>query len=175
MSRADAPPPTLRGAFAEQFDTARGGQPIAAISFVDGDGARRSLADFRGRVILLNLWATWCGPCKREMPELDALQARLGGDRFLVLALSQDRGGAKVIAPYFRANKLDNLAVYVDGSLKSARALGVPGLPTTILIDRGGNEVGRVLGIAKWTEPQIETLIRYHMGREVQPTAGAAS
>lgn len=123
--------------------------------FVDGKGRDLTLANFKGRVVLLNIWATWCVPCREEMPTLDALQARLGGDDFHVLPLSIDRAGMKVVHRFYNEIGIQNLGVYLADSTRAMFALGVIGLPTTILIDRAGMERGRLVGPAEWDSPEI--------------------
>jgi thiol-disulfide isomerase/thioredoxin len=130
-------------------------RPLPALRFAAADGRELTLADFRGRAVLLNLWATWCGPCRQEMPTLDRLQQRLGGPRFQVVALSIDRLGLAAVAPFYKKLRLDALAVYLDPSGQSAAALDVPGLPTSLLIDAEGREIARKIGPAAWDRPAI--------------------
>lgn len=131
--------------------------------FVDGDGRNLTLADFEGRVVLLNIWATWCPPCREEMPTLDALQARLGGSDFHVLPLSIDRTGLEPVRRFYRKTGIRNLDLYIAEDTRAMLALAVVGLPTTILIDRIGRERGRLAGPAEWNSPeavaQISALI----------------
>jgi len=124
-------------------------KPIAAIRFEDADGQSRSLTDFRGKVVLLNIWATWCVPCRKEMPTLDRLQAKLGGAGFEVVALSIDRR-MDAVRKFFAEVGIQKLAIYLDSSAKATRELGAVGLPTTLLLDREGREVGRLIGPAEW-------------------------
>ncbi len=133
---------------------------VPEISFQDASGKARSLAEWRGRVVLLNLWATWCGPCREEMPELARLQAELGSPDFEVVALSMDRGGAEVAAPFLAKIGAGSLSLYLDPSGKALHAFSAIGLPATILIDRQGREIGRLLGPARWASPEAFTLIR---------------
>jgi len=130
---------------------------------VDGDGRDLTLADFEGRVVLLNIWATWCPPCREEMPTLDALQARLGGSDFHVLPLSIDRAGLEPVRRFYRETGIRNLDLYIAEDTRAMLALAVVGLPTTILIDRMGRELGRLAGPAEWNSPeavaQISALI----------------
>src|SRR5216683_1561701 len=119
------------------------------IGFVDGDGRAASLANFRGRVVLLNLWATWCVPCRREMPALERLQARLGGAEFIVLPLSIDRGGLPPVKHFYEELGLQALGIFVDQSGAAMRELATPGIPTTLLVDRQGREIGRYIGAAE--------------------------
>jgi len=129
-------------------------KPIAAIRFEDADGQSRSLTDFRGKVVLLNIWATWCVPCRKEMPTLDRLQAKLGGADFEVVALSIDRR-MDAVRKFFAEVGIQKLAMYLDSSAKATRELGAVGLPTTLLLDREGREVGRLIGPAEWDSPAM--------------------
>ncbi len=120
------------------------------IGFVDGNGRAASLADFRGRVVLLNLWATWCVPCRREMPALERLQAKLGGAEFVVLPLSIDRGGLPPVKRFYEELGLAALGIFVDQSGAATSKLGTTGVPTTLMIDREGREIGRKIGPADY-------------------------
>src|SRR6516164_10324540 len=129
--------------------------PVPDITFDDAEGRARKLADFEGKVLLVNIWATWCGPCRTEMPALDRLQARLGGSDFEVIPVSIDRGGMEAIRKFYSEIGVRNIAMYIDSSgqvLRQTRALG---LPTTLLIDRSGQEIGRVIGPVEWDAPDI--------------------
>jgi thiol-disulfide isomerase/thioredoxin len=134
------------------------------LHFIDGDGREMTLADFRGKVVLLNIWATWCVPCRKEMPALDRLQSELGGSDFQVLALSIDRQGKAVVEPFYRELGLKTLAIYIDQTGKATQALHTVGVPTTLLIDRDGREVGRKMGAAEWDSSEIVEIIRRHVG-----------
>ena len=131
--------------------------------FVDGDGRGLTLADFHGRVVLLNLWATWCVPCREEMPTLDRLQARLGGEDFHVLSLSIDRAGLDPVRRFYEEIGIRHLGVYLAEDMRAMLALGAYGLPTTLLIDREGREIARRVGPAEWDSPeavaQFESII----------------
>ena len=134
---------------------------LPQLSFEDGEGQRRTLADFRGRYVLLNVWATWCVPCREEMPALARLQQKLGGPRFEVIALSVDSGGVEAVKRFFAEYRVDSLAVYTDRSLQVNSALRVVGVPTTVLVDREGREIARHVGPAQWDSAQtIEGLQR---------------
>ena len=109
--------------------------------------------------MVLNVWATWCVPCRKEMPTLDRLQARLGGKDFLVVALSIDRKGVEAVRGFYQEVGVENLAIYVDPSGKGSHALAIPGVPTTLLIDREGREVARKMGEAKWDSPEMVSLV----------------
>lgn len=133
---------------------------LPEIRFADAAGHAMTLADFRGRVALLNLWATWCVPCRKEMPTLDRLEARLGGKDFIVVPLSIDRAGAPAVRKFYRGLGVKNLGIYADPSGRAAFALGALGIPTTLLIDRQGREIARKVGPAVWDSPSMVSLIR---------------
>lgn len=144
------------------FDLLDPPRPLPELRFVDGEGRPLTLADFRGKVILLNIWATWCIPCLREMPTLDRLEAKLGGPDFQVVVLSIDTAGVAVVKKFYKALKLKALGIYVDKTTRARVALGIAGIPTTVLIDRRGREIGRYAGPAEWDDtPAIEFIRRY--------------
>jgi thiol-disulfide isomerase/thioredoxin len=132
--------------------------PLPNISFTDEAGRTRSLADWRGKVVLLNLWATWCVPCRAEIPSLDALEASLGGKDFDVLAISTDLGAPEKPRKFLDQAQARSLKLYLDRS-GSSKAIGVIGLPTTLLIDREGREIGRLVGPAQWSSADAKALI----------------
>jgi thiol-disulfide isomerase/thioredoxin len=133
-------------------------KPATDEPFQDGAAAAVKLSDFRGKVVVVNLWATWCAPCIREMPTLDAVQAELGASGLKVVAISQDREGATVATPFMKQNKWSNLDLYVEPSTKFARAAQVKGLPTTLIVDKSGNEVARMQGTAEWNSPEMKKI-----------------
>lgn len=135
-------------------------RPVPEIRFVDGEGKPRSLADFRGKVVLLNIWATWCVPCREEMPTLDRLQGQLGGPDFQVVALSVDQDGLPVVRDFYREIGIQHLEMFVDDSMQAIQDLGAFGLPATLLLDRQGREVGRKLGAANWDGPEVVQYLR---------------
>jgi len=135
-------------------------RPVPEISFQDADDNPRTLADYSGKVVLLNVWATWCVPCRKEMPTLDKLQAELGGADFEVVALSIDRAGPDVVKTFFAEIGIQHLARNIDTSGKALFSLGILGLPATLLIDSEGREVGRLIGPAEWDTPEMVAFIR---------------
>ncbi len=155
--------PPLLGAFGDNFTLLDPPVPAPPETFAALDGAPVGLADFEGRVVLLNFWATWCAPCIREMPSLDRLQAALGDRGLAVLAVSIDRGGAKVIRPFAKRLGLERLGLYHDPKGALFRAFGVTGLPTTFLIDRRGRIVGAYPGAAEWDGPEARALIEHYL------------
>lgn len=130
----------------------------AALSWTDAADAPAALADFRGRPVLLNLWATWCAPCLREMPMLDSLAGALGG-ALSVIALNQDRDAAAA-REFWAGRGFAHLELFLDPGLAAFKALGVRGLPLTLIIDAEGREVARLEGVAEWTAPEVESYLR---------------
>ena len=143
--RADEPDKIKLG----EFIPAASPQPAPAISFTDTGGKPVALADFKGKLVLLNLWATWCEPCLKEMPSLAALQARLG-PALTVVAVSEDRGGAEVVEPFVTKLSLDKLQIYLDPKSAALHAFAARGLPTSFVIDGDGEVLGEVEGGADW-------------------------
>ena len=133
---------------------------IAPFTFADSTGAVKDLSNWKGRVVLLNLWATWCAPCRKEMPELARLQKLMGSADFEVVALSEDLKGVEASAAFLKESGADNLALYVDPKATALAALQSVGLPTTVLIDRNGKEVGRLLGPADWASEDAQKLVK---------------
>jgi thiol-disulfide isomerase/thioredoxin len=134
-------------------------EALAEISFVDATGAAKTLADFKGKTVLLNLWATWCAPCREEMPSLDRLQKQLGSETFEVVALAVDRTGVEAAGKFLKSINVENLKLYADPTTKSGTALRVLGMPTTILITPDGKEAGRLSGPAAWDSDEAKKLI----------------
>lgn len=145
----------------QHFAPSKTPRPMKDFSFANAAGEQEQLSDYKGKVILLNFWATWCAPCRKEMPGLDRLQADMGGDDFQVLAIGQDLQGMEKVQKFFKKYKLENLAALNDSTVKSGRAAGVFGLPATLLINRDGKEIGRLIGPAEWDEPESKALIQH--------------
>jgi thiol-disulfide isomerase/thioredoxin len=157
---------SLSGAQESGFVFHQSPQPLPALTFADDSGALHSLRDFSGKTILLNIWATWCLPCREEMPTLDRLQAALGDDRFQVVALSIDAAGIEAVKTFFADINIRNLTIYIDPTTKSAADFGAVGLPTTLLIDRHGQELGRRVGPAAWDSPDMRDLLKKFISAE---------
>jgi thiol-disulfide isomerase/thioredoxin len=142
---------------------------LPALTFNDADGKPRTLADFKGRTVLLNLWATWCVPCRKEMPALDALQAKLGSDDFQVVAVNIDTRNLDKPKAWLQEVGVKHLGYYSDSSAKvfqELKAVGKAfGMPTTLLIDRDGCELGTLAGPAEWASDDAIKLIRTALGK----------
>lgn len=133
--------------------------PVPATQFTDPDGGTHSLADYKGKVVLLNFWATWCAPCREEMPSLDALQADMGGDDFAVVAIAAGHNPPPAVQKFLTEENIQNLPVLLDPRQKLAREMGVMAMPVTVLIDRDGNEIARLIGGADWSSDAAKALI----------------
>ena len=130
------------------------------IAFTDEAGDERSLADYRGTPVAVHFWATWCFPCRAEMPTMDALQREFG-DELIVLPLSLDRGGAELVRNYYNDHNLTTLPVFIDEKMAAGRALRVHGIPATVFVNGEGAEVARVLGDRDWSDPDVIELVRH--------------
>jgi len=150
-------------------------RPLPDIHFENAQGEAMSLAELRGKIVLLNIWATWCAPCRREMPTLERLQAELGGPDFEVVALSSDRNGLSVVKEFYEELGLRELGMYVDTSGKAPRELSALGVPMTLLIDREGNELGRLAGPADWDSPEMVAFIRGYIEQQSGAALGPVS
>jgi thiol-disulfide isomerase/thioredoxin len=139
--------------------------PILSPPFQDTTGRALSLADFSGKVVLLNIWATWCPPCRTEMPALDALQGHFGSADLTVLALSIDGAGIGAAKTFYQDIGIRNLGLYWGEDLRVQLALGFRGLPTSLLINREGAEIARLNGPAKWdSKSSVRQLLRVIKG-----------
>jgi len=144
-------------------------KPAATLSLEAAEGRLMTLADFRGKAVLLNVWATWCPPCREEMPSLDRLQAKLGGKDFEVVPLSIDRTGIDAVKPFFDEIGIKQLAIYLDRSANVMSSLKVVGLPTTVLIGPDGRELMRWVGPKEWDSLKTIEEIRGHIARPGEP------
>lgn len=132
--------------------------PMPDVAIADEAGNPVKLSQFKGRVVLLNVWATWCKPCIAEMPSLNALQERAGGAEFDVLPLSLDKGPA-VVQQFYEELNLHHLLIFLDANGSAIGDLDVSGLPTSILIDHRGRAVGRLTGDADWNADEVIKLV----------------
>lgn len=144
----------------EAFTAAEPGTMFPDVAFKDERDESITLAAFRGKTVLVNFWATWCAPCLKEMPSLDRLQAKLGGAKFRVVAISMDRSGGEAVLPFFERINVKHLTPYYDLNSEVGRAVGALGLPTSLLVDAGGYEIGRLVAPAEWDSPEAVALIR---------------
>ena len=142
-----------------QFNPATPPRPAPEVAVRARSGETVRLADFKGRPVLINFWATWCAPCVAEMPALEGLAAERAGTPLVIMAISEDRKGEAVVAPFVEKLGLKKLPIYLDPEAKALHAFGSDALPTTILIDRQGREVGRLLGAAPWDGAAARRLI----------------
>lgn len=132
---------------------------LPAFTFAEADGRSKSLADFGGKIVLLNIWATWCVPCREEMPALDQLETKLGGKDFAVVAINIDKGGADKAAAFLDETGATHLTLYTDPSGKLFSTLKAIGMPTTLLVGRDGKEIARLIGPADWASPEAIAVI----------------
>ncbi|HSV29204.1 MAG TPA: TlpA disulfide reductase family protein [Candidatus Omnitrophota bacterium] len=146
--------PSMTGGAIAALPAAQRSAP-PALPFTDAHGRALDVAAFKGKVVLVNLWATWCPPCVAEMPSMDALARRLGGDRFQVVAVSLDRGGAPVVARWFERNDIKALGIYLGSSADYQGAL----LPTSYLIDTQGRVAWQGSGAKDWDSPEAVAMV----------------
>ena len=156
---AKVSPNLLTGTLA-RFTLAKEPKPMPDLAFTDANDKPAKLADYKGKTVLLNFWATWCAPCVKEMPSLDKLQAEMGKDKFAVLPLSLDGPSKPKVAPFYADRKLANLGIYFDKGKKALGALDISVLPTSVLVDAQGREIGRMEGDADWDKPEALALMK---------------
>jgi thiol-disulfide isomerase/thioredoxin len=143
-------------------------EPGAAVRFEDDQGQPRSLADFRGKIVLLNVWATWCAPCVKEIPALDHLAAALNDADFAVVTVSLDRKGIDAVRKVFAELGVQKLPIFIDRSGEALRTVRAIGLPTSLLIDREGREFARAVGPAEWDGAATIEFLRHVVSHESQ-------
>ncbi len=170
-SAKDATAPPISGTVAK-FTPASPERPAPIEPFFDADGNEITLHDFGGKVVLFNLWATWCAPCIKELPSLDRLQAELGGDKFQVVAVSIDQGGVDAVRPYFERLGIAHLPIYVEPKNRLAGAIGLQVLPSTIVVGPSALMLGRIIGAVEWDAPEAQALLRYYVDRIEVDAAG---
>lgn len=136
------------------------------VGFVGEDAQDMTLADFEGKYIVLNFWATWCAPCRKEMPHLSALQNTLGGDGFEVVTIATGRNPLPGMQRFFAEIEVDNLPLHTDARQSLARNLGVLGLPVTLLINPQGKEIARMQGDADWSGDNAIAILQTLMDQD---------
>ena len=134
-------------------------KPVSTSTFTTENGGTATLADYQGKYVLLNFWATWCAPCRKEMPMLSELQTEFGGEDFEVITLATGRNPVPAIEGFFDEIGVTNLPMHRDPKQQVARDMGVLGLPITVILDRAGREVARLTGDAHWSSNSAKALI----------------
>ncbi|WP_372839602.1 TlpA disulfide reductase family protein [Phaeovulum sp.] len=161
---------TASGAFALDLEPLRQGDMkklaitapavlLPEAELLDDTGAKRSIAEWHGKVLVVNFWATWCTSCRVEMPSLDRLQGAMGSDDFQVLTVATGRNSMPAIEKFFAEANVTQLQILRDERQRLSRELGIMGLPVTLIIDREGREIGRMIGDAEWDGPEAQALL----------------
>lgn len=145
----------------KDFITAEPAKPVPTFAITDLEGKDVTLDAFKGKVVVLNLWATWCVPCIKEMPSLERLSTRMKDKGVAVMSVSQDRGGMKQVGPFLDKHGLKALPIYLDPKGAVLKAIAGRGLPTTLVIDKEGREIGRLEGDAEWDGPHAIAIIEH--------------
>jgi thiol-disulfide isomerase/thioredoxin len=158
-SPSPGPAQSGKGEFSYTLDRSKAGAPAPGFTFQNPDGSDASLKDFAGKPVLVNLWATWCGPCVAEMPTLDAVAADYGPKGLAVLTISQDSQGEAVIKPFFEKHPLPHLKGWIDPENQFGFHYNTGMLPTTVIYDAQGKEMARVVGAMDWTSKEARALI----------------
>lgn len=153
-------PAARADAFSQKFVPGGSQQPVSVVNFEDGHGRSLSLKDFSGRYVLLHLWASWCAPCVKEMPALEALRNKFNNRQFEIVALSEDHEGAAAAQAFYQRRGIQYMPVFVDRSGRAPALLHAEGLPTTIFINPSGTEYGRIAGEADWASPEALQFIQ---------------
>jgi thiol-disulfide isomerase/thioredoxin len=134
-------------------------QPASDVAFIGEDGTEMTLAAYEGQLTVVNFWATWCAPCRAEMPQLSDLQAQLGGDDFSVVTIATGRNPRPAMERFFEEIEVDNLPLHADPKSTLARDMGVLGLPVTLILDPEGHEIARLQGDAHWNSESAIAII----------------
>ncbi|VAV90843.1 Thiol:disulfide oxidoreductase TlpA [hydrothermal vent metagenome] len=134
-------------------------KPVSTSTFESEDGTAMTLADYKGKYILLNFWATWCAPCRREMPMLSDIQTAMGGDNFAVVTIATGRNPPPAIKKFFSEIGVDNLPRHRDPKSLVGNEMGIFGLPVTMIIDPSGQEIARLTGDAEWNSDSAKAII----------------
>jgi thiol-disulfide isomerase/thioredoxin len=152
----DAPPAVL-----DKFILAEQRMPAAEVEFFDAAGTSKTLEDFRGRVILLNLWATWCAPCIAELPDLAEAKEALAADAVMILPVDIERLEPEMVAEFLAEKGAGALPVYIDRTYSVMQGMEANAMPLTVLIDKEGNEIGRASGAQPWSHPDVISYLRF--------------
>lgn len=141
-------------------------KPVSTAAFTTEAGGEMTLAELQGKYVLLNFWATWCAPCRKEMPMLSALQTDLGGERFEVVTLATGRNAPPAMKKFFADIGVDNLPLHRDPKSQVAREMGVFGLPITVILSPDGQELARLQGDADWSSDSAKAILSALIGTE---------
>lgn len=132
---------------------------VPDIAFQDADGKEHRLSDYRGKYLVVNFWATWCAPCRKEMPTLDKLQAEMGGETLQVLPIATIRNTLPAVKRFFREDNIASLPILIDPRAALAHQMGVMGLPVTVIVNPEGQEIGRLIGEADWSDKNARAVL----------------
>jgi thiol-disulfide isomerase/thioredoxin len=167
LQPATAEPPLADFAtgYVQNFTAHDTPKPLGEAVFQNSDGEKIGFDAFRGKVVLVNLWATWCAPCRREMPSIDRLAQQLKGPDFDVVAVSVDLGGDDKARKFYKEIKVTNLDFYIDPTARIGAAFRAFGLPLTVILNADGLEMGRLVGPAEWDSPEAVDLVKAAIAR----------
>lgn len=135
-------------------------KPVSEASYTMEDGSSGSLADYMGKIAVVNFWATWCAPCRKEMPMLSELQTELGGEDFDVVTIATGRNPPPAMKTFFDEIGVSNLPLHRDPKMQISREMGILGLPITIILNRDGQEIARMQGDAHWNSDSAKAILR---------------
>ncbi len=135
-------------------------KPVSKSTYTMEDGSTGSLADYRGKIAVVNFWATWCAPCRKEMPMLSELQSELGGEDFDVVTIATGRNPPPAMKSFFDEIGVSNLPLHRDPKMQISREMGILGLPITIILNRDGQEIARMQGDAHWNSDSAKAIIK---------------